>query len=67
MCVGMGTVFLFLLLLIAATEGIRVMFGGAPAPAAPAPKAGRAAKAADDAARAAAVIGAVTHHKRKRQ
>jgi len=68
MCVGMGTVFLFLLLLIAATEGIRVMFGGAPAaPTPPAGKPGGAPKSPGDAASAAAIIGAVTHHKRKRQ
>jgi oxaloacetate decarboxylase gamma subunit len=68
MCVGMGTVFVFLCLMILATEIIRVVFGGpaaAPAPAGPGPAAG-GEPAADEALRTAVVTAAVTHHRRRR-
>jgi Na+-transporting methylmalonyl-CoA/oxaloacetate decarboxylase gamma subunit len=60
MCVGMGTVFLFLVLLIVATEAIRVAVGTPAAPAPPPP-------ADDDALEAAVIAAAVTHDRARRK
>jgi sodium pump decarboxylase gamma subunit len=66
MCVGMGTVFLFLGLMIGTTELIRRVFGGPPAPAsAPSPPPS-APRGGDEALEAAAVTAAIRHHRRKR-
>jgi len=69
MCVGMGTVFVFLALMIVTTEGIRVLFGGPAAHVPPAPPAsppGPRAGGRDEAAEAAAVTAAIRHHRRPR-
>jgi Na+-transporting methylmalonyl-CoA/oxaloacetate decarboxylase gamma subunit len=61
MCVGMGTVFLFLVLLIGITEAIRMAVGTPAAPSAP------PAAAADDALEAAVIAAAVTHDRARRK
>lgn len=57
MVVGMGTVYLFLGLLIAVTEIIRVTVGT------PAPPSAPPASGGDDAVEAAVIAAAVTHHR----
>lgn len=65
MGVGMGTVFLFLGLMIASTEVIRVLFGGPPAARVPpAPPAGPRAGGRDEALETAVVTAALLHHRR---
>jgi len=64
MVVGMGTVYLFLALLILITEGIRRIWGEKPVPpAAPTPP---RAPSEDEALRAAVVTAALIHHRRPR-
>ncbi len=62
MGVGMGTVFLFLCLLIATTWGLRLAFGE------DAPEAAGASSASglDEATRTAVITSAITHHKKKK-
>jgi len=65
MVVGMGTVFLFLALMILATEVIRRIWGEKPAPPAvtgPPPVPGE-----DEAMRAAVTTAALLHHRRRRR
>jgi sodium pump decarboxylase gamma subunit len=64
MVVGMGTVYLFLGLLIGVTEVIRILWGEKPAPPADAPPSHPAGE--DEALRAAVVTAAVVHHHRPR-
>jgi sodium pump decarboxylase gamma subunit len=63
MVVGMGTVYLFLGLLIGVTEVIRIFWGEKPAPPA-APPSHPAGE--DEALRAAVVTAALLHHRRRR-
>jgi sodium pump decarboxylase gamma subunit len=64
MMVGMGTVFLFLVLLILVTEGIRIVWGEKPLPVTPA--AASRPPGEDEALRAAVVTAALLHHRRRR-
>jgi oxaloacetate decarboxylase (Na+ extruding) subunit gamma len=64
MVVGMGTVYLFLALLIGVTEVIRIVWGERPAP--PTPPAPPRAAADDETLRAAVVTAALLHHRRPR-
>lgn len=64
MFVGMGTVYLFLVLLILVTEVIRRVWGEKPVPAAPA--AAPSSPGEDEALRAAVVTAALLHHRRRR-
>jgi len=64
MVVGMGTVYLFLTLLMLLTEAIRRVWGDKPEP--PAPAAGPRSPAEDETLRAAVVTAALLHHRRPR-
>jgi sodium pump decarboxylase gamma subunit len=64
MLVGMGTVYLFLTLLILVAEGIRIVWGEKPAP--PAPPAAPRLSGEDEALRAAVVAATLIHHRRPR-
>lgn len=65
MGVGMGTVFVFLGLMIASTEAIRVLFGTSAAQP-PSPPPGPRSGDRDEALETAAVTAALLHHRRRR-
>jgi Na+-transporting methylmalonyl-CoA/oxaloacetate decarboxylase gamma subunit len=66
MCVGMGTVFVFLGLMIGSTEVIRLMFGSPAAPKSPSPPSGPRSGGRDEALETAVVTAALLHHRRPR-
>jgi len=63
MVVGMGTVYLFLGLLIGVTQVIRIVWGEKPEPPGAPPS---HAAAEDEVLRTAVVTAALLHHKRRR-